>query len=244
MLTKRVVVIFATLVLAGSAYAQNNQLTQLSAQLASEAVGYSEASYSDYRRSSPVGNVESVMAAQQFGAGAQLFNRMINDRRRTTELREAFQILQSSWRSSNNSNYQRNRVNAIERLLADIGRNLNFNDSSNNNPFPRPWPDGNNNQWERSGRMTWKGRVDDLVRISIRGSNAEVETLGGNPFYDAVTSFTAPLSRRANVTLNVRKGRGEIWIEQQPSRENDYTAVVRIRDQKGGASDYEFELSW
>jgi hypothetical protein len=46
------------------------------------------------------------------------------------------------------------------------------------------------------------------------------------------------------VRLTQKRGRGEIFIEQQPSRENDFTAIIRIRDSKGGASDYEFELQW
>jgi len=47
-----------------------------------------------------------------------------------------------------------------------------------------------------------------------------------------------------NVRLVNKRGRGEIYIEQQPSRENDFAVVVRIKDPKGGASDYEFELQW
>jgi hypothetical protein len=47
-----------------------------------------------------------------------------------------------------------------------------------------------------------------------------------------------------SVSVVKRRGRGEIFVEQQPSRENDYTAVVRVRDSRGGASDYEFDLTW
>jgi len=46
------------------------------------------------------------------------------------------------------------------------------------------------------------------------------------------------------VRLTNKRGRGEIYIEQQPSRENDFAVVVRIKDPRGGASDYEFELQW
>ena len=31
----------------------------------------------------------------------------------------------------------------------------------------------------RGGTVTWRGRVDDDVRIRIRGGTADVETLGG-----------------------------------------------------------------
>jgi hypothetical protein len=46
------------------------------------------------------------------------------------------------------------------------------------------------------------------------------------------------------VKLNVKRARGQVFIEEQPSRENNFAAVIRIKDSRGGASDYEFELSW
>jgi hypothetical protein len=93
--------------------------------------------------------------------------------------------------------------------------------------------------------MTWRGTVDDDVRIKVRGGTAEVETIGGTPYYDAVTNFTNSLPpRRVSVSVVKRRGRGEVFVEQQPSRENDYTVVVRVRDSRGGASEYEFDLSW
>ena len=68
---------------------------------------------------------------------------------------------------------------------------------------------------------------------------------GGTPYYDAQPNFSNSMPyRRVTVQLTNKRGRGEIFIEQQPSRENDFTAVVRIRDTRGGASEYEFELTW
>lgn len=241
--TRRVLVVFAVLVFAQTSFAQSSQLRQLASRLAAEGTSFAESSYNDYSRSfRNTGSVDSVMAAQHFSAGAQLFNRMVNDRRRNQELREAFQLLQNSWRSGNSLDSSRGRWSNLERLMADIARELNSGDSGNN-PFPRPFPDGDGPS-QGSGRMTWRGRVDDDVRILVRGGSAQVETIGGTPYYDAVTNFTASLPRRANVTLIKRRGRGEVFVEQQPSRENDYTAVVRIRDPKGGADNYEFELTW
>jgi hypothetical protein len=90
-----------------------------------------------------------------------------------------------------------------------------------------------------------EGRVDDDIRIVIRGGTADVETIGGTPYSNSSTNFSASLPRRrVNVRLQIRKGRGEAFIEQQPSRENDFAAVIRIRDSRGGASDYEIEVSW
>ncbi|HKO98948.1 MAG TPA: hypothetical protein VJU86_18245 [Pyrinomonadaceae bacterium] len=242
--TKRVLVIFALLVFVQTSYGQSNQLRTSSTRLASEASIFAESMYSEYTRSfRNTSNVDSVMLAYQFSAGAQVFNRLVNDRRRSQELMTAFQSVQNLWRSAYRSEFSNARWNNIEGLMSQISRELNYGDSGNINPLPRPFPDGDGPS-TGSGVMTWRGRVDDDVRIRIRGGSAQVETIGGTPFYDAVTSFTAALPRRANVTVVKRRGRGEVFVEQQPSRQNDYTAVVRIRDSKGGADDYEFHLSW
>jgi len=123
-------------------------------------------------------------------------------------------------------------------VMADVSTELN------NSSYGRPgdqYPDSGSH----GGRMTWRGRVDDDVRIRIRGGSAEVETIGGTAYYDGQPNFFNSLpNRRVTVRLTAKRGRGEIFIEQQPSRENDFTAIIRIKDPKGGASQYEFELQW
>ncbi len=244
MVTRRMLVIVAALLMcSGATFAQSNQLRQSATQLAAEATSFAEFAYSDYGRSFRSGGVEAVMAAHQFSSGAQLFNRMVNDRRRNQDLREVFQLLQNSWRSTNRAELRDRRGNNIEGLMSRIARELNTGDSGDFDPLPRPWPDQGG--LGRSGRMTWRGTVDDDVRIKVRGGTADVETIGGTPYYDAVTNFSNSLpSRRTSVSVVKRRGRGEIFVEQQPSRENDFTAVVRIRDSRGGAAEYEFDLTW
>ena len=234
----------AILLLTQTAIAQFGQfgqgrLGELTNRLATDAADFAESIYRNQSNNfrGNRSDVEAMMAAQQFSASAQLFNRMVNDRRRNQDLRDAFQVLQDSSRSLDRYNTQRNNWSNIQRLMSDIGRELNVNSNDNNNQYP--------DSGRSSGHMTWKGRVDDDVRITIRGGTAEVETIGGSPYNNSTQSFSASLPpRRVNVSLQVKKGRGEVFIEQQPSRENDYTAIVRIKDPKGGASDYEFELSW
>jgi len=232
----------AILLLTQTAIAQFRQgrLSELSNQLATEAADFAESSYRNQSNNfrSNRSDVEAMMAAQQFGASARIFYRMVVDRRRNQDVRDAFQLLQDVSRSVERYNMQRNNWSNIQRLMSDIGRELNVgNQNDNDNQYP--------DSGARSGRMTWRGRVDDDVRIRIRGGSADVETLGGTPYYDGQPNFENSLpNRRVTVRLTQKRGRGEIAIEQQPSRENDYTAVIHIRDPKGGASDYEFELSW
>jgi len=235
---RSIVVVSAILLLTQTANAQYGQLNELAMRLSSEAGAFAEANYNSYRNSFRTSRTEidAVMLAHQFGAATQLFSRLVNDRRRNQDLREAFQSLQELARAVERNNLQRSLWFNVQRLMTDVGRELNL-DYSSDNQYPPDRPIG--------GRMTWRGRVDDDVRITIRGGTADVETIGGTPYYNATPSFRASLPpRRVNVSLQVKKGRGEVFIEQQPSRENNYAAVIRIRDPRGGASDYEFELSW
>ena len=221
-----------------SQFGQSNRLTDLAARLSREADELADANYSSYTNSTRNNRneIEAVMITQQFGASARIFYRMVVDRRRNQDLREAFDVVSRMARSVEQNNLQRNSWFNIQRLLSDIAREV----SSNQNPGPFPPDTG-----DRSGRMTWRGRVDDDVRIRIRGGTADVETIGGTPYYDAQPNFSNSLpNRRVSVRLTKNRGRGDIFIEQQPSRDNDFTAIIRIKDSRGGADNYEFTLDW
>jgi hypothetical protein len=245
MIHKSLFVLIVTLFCVHTATAQFGQSRRLNDEaqrLASEATALADASYGDYTRGSRFnrGDIETVMFAYQFSSSAQVFNRMVNDRRRNAELRDAFQVLQSLASAANRSNLQQSRWSNIQRLMSEISQELNAGPGTGSG---YPWPDQGGPSG--SGRMTWRGTVDDDVRIMIRGGTAQVETIGGSPYYDAVANFSASLPmRRTNVTLTKRRGRGEMFIEQQPSRQNNFTAVIRVRDSRGGASEYEFDVSW
>lgn len=241
MFTKSFLVVIAIGLFATPAFSQfgqSNRLTDLAARLSREADDLADANYSSYTNSNRNNRneIEAVMITQQFGASARIFYRMVVDRRRNQDLREAFDVLSRTARSVEQNNLQRNSWFNIQRLLSDIAREV----SSNQNPGPFPPDTG-----DRSGRMTWRGRVDDDVRIRIRGGTADVETIGGTPYYDAQPNFSNSLpNRRVSVRLTKNRGRGDIFIEQQPSRDNDFTAIIRIKDSRGGADNYEFTLDW
>lgn len=245
MVTKTFFLVVVSLFFASPALAQfgaSNRLNDAAARLSRDAEDFANTTYNNYTNSNRTNrtDIESVMLAQQFGAASRIFYRMVVDRRRNQELRDAFDILQNLARTLERSNLPRNQNwYTVQRSLTDIARELNY-DSQNPGPFPPDTGGGG-----RSGRMTWRGRVDDDVRITIRGGTADVETIGGSIYNDGQPNFTASLpSRRVTVRLVNKRGRGEIYIEQQPSRENDFAVVVRIKDPRGGASEYEFELAW
>ena len=221
-----------------SQFGQSNRLTDLASRLSREADDLADANYSSYTNSTRNNrnDIEAVMITQQFGASARIFYRMVVDRRRNQDLRDAFDVVSRMARSVEQNNLQRSSWFNIQRLMSDIAREV----SSNQTPGPFPPDTG-----DRGGRMTWRGRVDDDVRIRIRGGSADVETIGGTPYYDGQPNFSSSLpNRRVSVRLTKNRGRGDMFIEQQPSRDNDFTAIIRIKDSRGGADNYEFTLDW
>ena len=244
MITRSILVVFAVLLLASPAFSQfvpQNRLTDLADRLSREAQDFADSSYSNLTNNSRAvrNEVEAVMLAHQFAGASRIFYRMTEDRRRNQDLRDAFDMLQNLARSVERNNIQRSNWNNIQRLLNDMARELGGGGGGGNQD-----PDTGGGGGRR-GSMTWRGRVDDDVRIRIRGGTADVETIGGSPYYDSQPNFTNSLPyRRVTVRLTQKRGRGDVFIEQQPSRENDFTAVVRIRDPRGGASDYEFTIEW
>ncbi|REJ75217.1 MAG: hypothetical protein DWQ47_06945 [Acidobacteria bacterium] len=93
--------------------------------------------------------------------------------------------------------------------------------------------------------MYWEGRVDDVVRIRVSGRSAFANAISGRPVSGVTYDFLNPLPRR-NLIVNVSKteGRGSVRIVEQPNIRNNYTAVLEIRDPRGGADNYAFELDW
>jgi len=241
MVTRSLLVVFAIALFASPAFSQFNQsnrLTDLAGRLSREAEDFADANYNSYTNSTRNNRteIEAVMLTQQFAGASRIFYRMTVDRRRNQDLREAFDVLSRLARTVEQNNLQRNSWYNVQRTLSDIAREV----SSNQNPGPFPPDTGN-----RSGRMTWRGRVDDDVRIRIRGGSADVETIGGTPYYDSQPNFVNSLpNRRVTVRVSKNRGRGDIFVEQQPSRENDFTAIIRIKDTRGGADNYEFTLEW
>ncbi|MCI0624749.1 MAG: hypothetical protein L0387_24410 [Acidobacteria bacterium] len=104
---------------------------------------------------------------------------------------------------------------------------------------------GSDTYYSGPGRMLWRGRVDDYVELRVQGNRVRSIERGGAPTYNEQASFSSPLPR-ADVRVDIRKrdGRGRVSVLEHPNRLNNYTAVIRIDDNKGGADDYEIEMEW
>lgn len=97
----------------------------------------------------------------------------------------------------------------------------------------------------RSGSVYWRGRVDQNVDIIISGSDVQTQDVSNTGLANVNFNMNGYLARRPG-TVNIRRknGRGTVSVIQQPNWENDFTAIIRIFDPKGGADDYEVEIGW
>jgi hypothetical protein len=92
----------------------------------------------------------------------------------------------------------------------------------------------------------WRGRVDGVDDILIRGSQVTVQHVSAKPIQNQDHRFSAPLPfAEVDVQMQVLRGRGTVRLMEQPSYRNKFTAIVRVDDQDNSGDDqYEFELSW
>ena len=111
------------------------------------------------------------------------------------------------------------------------------------------WGNGNG-RWGSgngySGAIAWRGQVDDVVEVRVQGRRVDYVTRSGATVRDVQTrvSGNGLPERDVSVTIRNSQGRGKIWVAQQPSARNGYTAVIRIQDPQGGFGYYDFQAAW
>jgi hypothetical protein len=93
--------------------------------------------------------------------------------------------------------------------------------------------------------LDWSGRVDSVARITIQGGGAHVSLIGSedNGAGDLHVRNELP-HRDGTITVQIASGRGDVDVVQQPRADNDYIAIVRIRDHSGGADRYQLTALW
>lgn len=96
-----------------------------------------------------------------------------------------------------------------------------------------------------AGSLVWRGRVDDVTALEIRDRTVNDRVISGRPAEGVRADFTSALpNREVTVSVEKRRGRGDVRVVEQPTRRNNYTAVIQIRDSSGGADEYEIEVRW
>lgn len=177
--------------------------------------------------------IEEAFLAHQIDAAAGLFQQMVRDNRRASELRDASAILTDLARRAPSFGSNNFLWRNVQSAINDINRELGTSSG------------GGNTGGSTIGRVFWRGTVDDRVHLVIRGANIETRTISGQTYFDGVFNFTSPLpARQVSVDVSKTRGRGSVRVIQQPSRFNDFTAIVEIYDREGGAREYQLEIFW
>jgi hypothetical protein len=167
---------------------------------------------------------------------------MTRDNRRAAELRDAAVLLFDLARRAPSYGSSSFLWRDIQKSIADINRELG---NSGGNTGGNNGGNTGGNDGTIVGRAFWRGTVDDRVQIRLQDRDLRVETLSGRPYPDGTFSFTSALpNRRVTVEVNKQKGRGNVRVIQQPSRENNFTTVIEVADTEGGAKEYQLEIFW
>lgn len=92
---------------------------------------------------------------------------------------------------------------------------------------------------------TWTGRVDREIQIAMRGREVWTRASDRDDKGQSRTRVSSALPHAAGyVRAEIRDGRGEVAVVQQPSARNNYTAIVRVRDRSGGSDRYRINVYW
>lgn len=187
-------------------------------------------------------DIEEAFTAAQLDASAGLFQDMARGNNRSNELRDAATMLNDLIRKApsygSNSNLWRNARNAVDNINRELGNGGGYGGGNTGGGGYE------NDNRPIIGRAYWRGTVDDRARLILQDRNLTVETVSGRPYPEGTWSFTASLGRDVIIEVNKQKGRGDVRVLQQPSKENDYSAVIEIADTDGGAKEYQLEIIW
>lgn len=242
--------LFSILAFSFSAFAQvdeanrygSSRLNNLLDQLKRQTVDLVDRTTEDLRRnqSNTRADIESAFLAQQLDASVGFFQDFSRDGRRASELRDGGTILNDLARRAPSYGTNSNLWRDIQRTIGDVNRELgNSGGNQGGNQG------GNNQGGSSSGTAYWRGTVDNEVQLVIRDRNLEVRTIAGTPYDNGTSSFTASLpTRNVNVSVIKNGGRGTVRVIQQPNRSNDYTTIIQIIDNGGGAREYQLEINW
>ena len=86
--------------------------------------------------------------------------------------------------------------------------------------------------------FTWTGRVDREIRLTVRGGQVLNSTEQNMQTRGRATVNAALPNREGTLRIAQQNGRGSVTVDQQPTAQNGYTAIIRINDNDGGADNY------
>lgn len=89
-------------------------------------------------------------------------------------------------------------------------------------------------------------QVDGEAEVTVRRDMVVIHTLSGREPRDEGSECNAPLPDRdiLGFQFQITEKRNDMALLAEPSRRNNFSAVVRIRDSSGGEGRYRFRLTW
>lgn len=222
-----------------SIQAQNSAISELAGQIEQRITDLAERSAKDFfsRSSNNRDQINNFLTLQQSKITAGIFLILVKNNRPNGELRETADALNERFSRYNPDASTRPQSQQIEKEINELNNELK---KGSNSPDKNP-----NKSSELFGRLHWQGTVDDEVQLIIRGSSVQVKTISAKEYDDAIFSFTSPLpSENVQVFVNKKDGRGTAKVIQQPTADNNWTAIIQILDKNGGAREYNLEIYW
>jgi hypothetical protein len=186
--------------------------------------------------------IESAFLAEQFRASIHLTKRIIGNKYHLSEVRYAGMVLaklSEQFPTDGPNGFEWNRAkNTIYDMSREL-RGLNLGGSIKNAGF-------RTKETGLLGTAVWSGMVDADVFLKIRGDKINSQAASGAPESRGAYIFTSEMPRnsRIHVRVRIKNGRGQARVIEQPDRNNDYTAMVQIRDEPNGAKRYTLEIYW
>jgi hypothetical protein len=93
--------------------------------------------------------------------------------------------------------------------------------------------------------FSWAGRVDREVQVQVRNNRVWTDNIGATePGRAREQMFNRLPREEGQLYVRMSDGRGDVDVIQQPSRSNNYTAIVRIRDRASGSDMYRVVGYW
>src|SRR3569833_1331348 len=92
---------------------------------------------------------------------------------------------------------------------------------------------------------SWSGEVDDTVIVRIHGDHVRTSAAHGAYAKNVTYRVDDPLPMApVHVWLTDITGRGSVEVLREPTADNNYTAVIRLKDPQSGRGYYSFNLNW
>lgn len=106
------------------------------------------------------------------------------------------------------------------------------------------WSDADGDVVSGDRVLRWSGNVDGDVRIAMWRGQLSYDVVSGQQPQNVRSSAERLPMRDGRLSVSLRQGRGVVYVAEQPSASNGYTAVIRVLDREGGSGHYDFDVIW